>query len=77
MFVWLTIVTDRQFDRQTDHTTPSITIGRIYVVLQCSLKMKTEKAIYAFRHAHSLLKQVKQLYKLEKVYHSNSFSIQF
>jgi len=27
-----------QTDRQTDHATPSVTIGRIYVVLWCSLK---------------------------------------
>jgi len=25
-------------DRQTDHTTPSVTIGRIYAVLRCGLK---------------------------------------
>jgi len=31
VFAWLTIVTDRQTDRPTDHATPSITIGRIYV----------------------------------------------
>jgi len=27
----------RQTDRQTDHATPSLTIGRIYVVLRCGL----------------------------------------
>jgi len=29
---------DRQTDRPTDHTTPSVAIGRIYVVLRCGLK---------------------------------------
>jgi len=28
----LTIVIDRQADRQTRHATPAVTIGRIYVV---------------------------------------------
>ena len=28
---------DRPTDRQTDHATPSVTIGRIYVILRCGL----------------------------------------
>jgi len=36
IFAGLTIVTDRP-DRQTDHTTPSVTIGRIYI---CSTVMR-------------------------------------
>jgi len=31
IFAWLTSVTDWQTDRQTDHATRSVTIGRIYV----------------------------------------------
>ena len=31
VFAGLTIVSDRQTDRPTDHATPSVTIGRIYV----------------------------------------------
>jgi len=29
---------DRQTDRQRDHATPSVTVGRIYVILWCGLK---------------------------------------
>jgi len=29
---------DRPTDRQTGHTTPSVTIGHIYIVLRCGLK---------------------------------------
>jgi len=29
VFVWLTNVTNRQTDTQTDHVTPSVAIGRI------------------------------------------------
>jgi len=36
-FAGLTIVTDRPTDRQTDHITPSVTTGCIYVVLRCGL----------------------------------------
>jgi len=36
IFARLTIMRDRQ----TDHTIPSVTIGRIYVVLRCSLMIK-------------------------------------
>jgi len=32
-FSRLTIMAHRQTDRQTDHATPSVIIGRIYVVL--------------------------------------------
>ena len=39
VFAGLTTVTDRLADRPTDHATPSVTIGRIYVVLRCSLIM--------------------------------------
>ena len=35
LFVVVTIVTDRPTDIQRDHVTPSVTIGHIYVVLQC------------------------------------------
>jgi len=31
VFAWITIVTDRLTDRQTDHGTPLVTIGRIYI----------------------------------------------
>jgi len=29
--------TERETDRQTHHATPSVTIGRIYVVVKCGL----------------------------------------
>jgi len=38
VFAGLTIVTDRQ----TDHATPSVTIGHIYIVLQCRLKVSDQ-----------------------------------
>ena len=38
VFAGLTIITDRQTDRPTDHATPSVTIGRSYLVLRCGLK---------------------------------------
>ena len=42
VFAGFTIVTDQQTDyRQTDHVTPSVTIGRICVVLRCGLKTKS------------------------------------
>jgi len=37
-FAGLTIVTDRPSD--TDHPTPSVAIGRIYVVPRCGLKIQ-------------------------------------
>ena len=30
-FAWLTTVTDRQTDRQTDHPARSVTVGRMYI----------------------------------------------
>jgi len=35
-FAWFTImtVTDRPTDKQTDHATPSVAIGRIYTVMR-------------------------------------------
>jgi len=38
VFAGLTIVTDSQTDRQTT-VDPSVTIGRIYVLVRCGLKM--------------------------------------
>ena len=37
VFAGLTIVTNRPTDRETNHSTPSATIGRICVVLRCGL----------------------------------------
>jgi len=37
VFAALKIGTDLPTDRQTDHATLSVTIGRIYVVVRCSL----------------------------------------
>jgi len=36
-FAGLTVVTDRQTDRPTDHATPSVKIGRIYTMLRRGL----------------------------------------
>ena len=47
VFTWLMTVTDRPTDRQTDHATRSVTIGRIYVVRRCSLKIQCVRIIGA------------------------------
>jgi len=50
VFAGLTIVTDRQTDRPTDHAIPSVPIGRIYIVLRCGLI-----ATYIFLSRHKMV----------------------
>jgi len=46
VFERITIVRDRETDRPTDHATPSVTIGRIYVVvLRCSLITRAQQLL--------------------------------
>jgi len=50
-FAGLTIATDRQTNRQTDHAVPPVAIiGRIYVVLQFRLKTKNAISRQWFNH---------------------------
>jgi len=54
VFTGLTIVTDRQSNRQTDHATRSVSIGHIYV-LRCSLivLLNMHACAVTDRNAHS------------------------
>jgi len=48
--------TDRQTDRPSDHATPSVTTGRIYVVLRCSLIIKcTKRRIKVVQKEHQVV----------------------
>jgi len=53
-FAGLTIVTDRPTDRQTDRATPSVTIGRIYVVLRCGLKIQIITIVSGLKYTEDL-----------------------